>query len=296
MQDRFVVIAPKRGKRPHDVPVEPQPEGSAKDDPFSKDEAYETITHEVPDGDGGWLVRSIPNAFPALQTSNPNAYGTQEVVIETPEYGVGLSELSTEHVSHVLKTYAARCKAMTEDPKIKYVLAFKNRGGKAGASLRHAHSQIYGMGFVPPHIEKKLGRLRAFRDENGIDYYEHLFNEEENGPRHIWSDDRFLAFAPYASIYPYEAWLLPRRHVDNISLLDDGEIASLAEGLLMILKKLDEHGFAYNFYMHQTVDDDDEHFYLRVAPRTNTWAGVELGSRLIINPMSPEEAAAFYRS
>jgi len=34
---------------------------------------------------------------------------------------------------------------------------------------------------------------------------------------------------------------------------------------------------------------------LRIAPRQQTWGGVEVGSRLVINSVAPEDAAKFYR-
>ena len=295
VQDRFVLVAPKRGARPKDVVPELDPESDPSDDPFSKEETFETVLHEDLGADGG-VVRAIPNKFPAVSKDNPSAYGTQEVVVETPEFGIELAEFSVEQTCAVLRTYAARLRAISEDAKIRYILVFKNKGGKAGASLRHAHSQIFASEFVPPHIVRKAERLREFRRENGVDYYEHLFEQEEGGPRHIWSDERMLTFAPYASLYPYEAWIVPRRRVDNISLLSEEELGSLAAALHHVIQTLHAQNMPYNFYMHQTIEDDVEHFCLRVAPRVNTWAGVELGSRLIINTVSPEEAALFYRS
>ena len=72
--------------------------------------------------------------------------------------------------------------------------------------------------------------------------------------------------------------------------------ASLMQSLKMILQKLNSEQIPYNFYLHQAITDKYEHFYLRICPRRETWAGVEMGSRLIINPISPEKAAEFYRS
>ena len=47
--------------------------------------------------------------------------------------------------------------------------------------------------------------------------------------------------------------------------------------------------------VHQVIHDEDQHLYLKVIPRGSVWAGVEIGSGLIINPVSPEAAARFYR-
>ena len=88
---------------------------------------------------------------------------------------------------------------------------------------------------------------------------------------------------------------MPKKHLDNITVLDREEVASIAGSLKQIISKLNQHNIAYNMYLHQSILDKDEHFYIRVCPRRSTWAGVELGSRVIINSVSPESAAKFYR-
>ena len=65
--------------------------------------------------------------------------------------------------------------------------------------------------------------------------------------------------------------------------------------LKKILIKLDELGLSYNYFLHQVVSDHDQHFYLKIQPRENIWAGIELGSGLVVNSIPPEEAAKFYR-
>jgi UDPglucose--hexose-1-phosphate uridylyltransferase len=69
----------------------------------------------------------------------------------------------------------------------------------------------------------------------------------------------------------------------------------MAKMMKHIVMKLNEEKIPYNMFLHQSITDKDEHFYIRICPRRSTWAGVELGSRIIINTVSPEEAAEFYR-
>ncbi len=88
---------------------------------------------------------------------------------------------------------------------------------------------------------------------------------------------------------------MPWRRVDNISLLDQPEINEMAGYLKTILQRVNQEGLGYNFYLHQLVGDPFEHMYLRIAPRRDVWAGLELGSRLVVNTVPPEEAALFYR-
>jgi UDPglucose--hexose-1-phosphate uridylyltransferase len=207
-----------------------------------------------------------------------------------------LGELPVAQLDRLLKVYQHRTLAIGRLKKIEYILIFKNHGGKAGASLVHAHSQIFATGFVPPHIILKLKNVRAYKIEHGACYYCDTLKKEGRSPRKILTNRYVTAFAPYASSYPYEAWLMPNRHLDNLTRLNPTERQAFAQALHKILKKLNSIRVSYNFYLHQTLTDKDEHFYLRISPREQTWGGVEVGSRLIINSVAPEDAARFYRS
>ena len=97
-------------------------------------------------------------------------------------------------------------------------------------------------------------------------------------------------------MHNYEIWLMPKRHLDNITLLTFGEQKSLASALKKILKKINRLDLHYNYYFHQVINDKDQHLYLKITPRGSVWAGVEIGSGLIINPIAPEAAAKYYRT
>lgn len=296
IHDRYVIIAPKRSKRPHDVAAHREVPVKSKDCPFCQ----ETVIMSQPPlyqvgPDQWWEIKVIKNIFPVVSETTPKTYGTQEVVIETPHHNKEFAEFSENHILRLLRAYVDRTRELSKNKKMKYIMIFKNHGGKAGASLVHAHSQIFAAGFIPPHIVRKLTRARQYRIQNGICYYCHLIKKSMRGPRKIVSDKYMSAFTPYASTYNYEVWILPKRHVDNITLLEENELKSLAKFMKMIIKKVNKLQLPYNFYLHQSVTEKDEHLYLRICPRRDVWAGIEMGSRVIINTIAPEDAAKFYQ-
>ena len=113
--------------------------------------------------------------------------------------------------------------------------------------------------------------------------------------RKIFEDKFIAAFTPYASEYHYEAWIFPKRHLDNITKLNDEEFKSFAKALKIILLKLQKLDLSFNYFLHQVVSNRDQHLYLKIQPRDSVWAGIELGSGLVINSVPPEEAAEYYR-
>ena len=61
------------------------------------------------------------------------------------------------------------------------------------------------------------------------------------------------------------------------------------------LKRLKTLNVSYNYFIHYSPDSADLHFHLELAPRISNWAGFELSSGIVINTVSPEDAARFYR-
>jgi len=110
----------------------------------------------------------------------------------------------------------------------------------------------------------------------------------------IFEDQNVVAFTPYASRFPYEVWVFPLRHIQNFAELAQEEMHSMAAALKQILGKLRELNAPYNYYFHY----GNFHFHLEVVPRFSKvkWAGFEMSTGTIINPVTPEAAAEFYRS
>lgn len=297
IQDKYVIIAPRRSQRPNDVRM-PADQASKQ-----FDESCQFCPNKLKNSKGlyhlgpaaNWRVKVLANKFPAVTLNNPRAYGQQEVVIETPDHTRELEDLPLDHISDLLTVYADRTRAITKNKKIEYILIFKNNGGTAGASLQHAHSQIFATSFLPPHLSDKSQRQQAYKLEKGTCVYCDVIKKEKQGPRFVWQDKNVIAFTPYASMFNYEIWIMPKRHIDNITELTTAEKLSWAKILKHSLKKISQLNLPYNYYFHQVIHDEDQHLYMKIVPRGSVWAGVEVGSGLIINPIAPEEAAKFYR-
>lgn len=297
IQDKYVIIAPKRGKRPHDIekPVPTFKQSDGKTCVFCPSNLKAGKMTLTLDNRKNWKVAVFPNDFPAVSLNNPKAYGYQEVVVETPEHQPELDDLPISWIAKVLKAYALRTEAISKNKKIEYILIFKNNGSKAGASILHTHSQIFATDILPPDVYEELKLAKEYKLINRTCAYCDIIKREKKGPRKIYGDKYIIAFAPYASEFHYEAWVFTKRHLDNITKLNSDEFVSFAKILKKILLKLHFLDLSYNFFMHQVISDNDQHFYFKIQPRDSMWAGIELGSGIVINSVPPEEAAAYYR-
>ena len=298
IQERYVIIAPARRYRPQDLErthrLEPTQRTECAFCPERVDKLNKVIAtfknHQKP-----WLIKVIANKYPTVAPDNPKAYGRQEVIIETSDHIAEIEDLPTSQVAKIFEVYAERTRTISQDKKIEYLITFKNYGGAAGASLQHAHSQIFATEFLPPHLKDKSARVHDYKLKTGRCVYCDVIKKERRGPRRVFEDKNMIAFCPWAPVRNYEIWLMPKRHLDNITLLNHQEIASLAKFLKKVLKKINELNLPYNYYFHQVIHDEDQHLYLKITPRGSVWASVEIGAGLIVNPISPEEAAKFYR-
>lgn len=296
VQDKYVIIAPKRSKRPHDTekPVitnEPKKRISVFTPDKLKDEkALLTLGPE-----SNWKIKVLKNKYPAVSPSFPKAYGHHEVVVETPDPLPELEDLPIIQITKLFEAYAKRTKEISKDDRIEYILIFKNNGGRAGASLQHAHSQIFATEFLPPNLFDKSQKTQEYKLKTGRCVYCDVIKKEKKSMRAVYSDKHVVAFCPYASRHNYEIWVLPRRHLDNVTQLTHDEHIAWAKILKKILKKIGKLGLPYNYYFHQVINDEDQHFYMKIIPRGSVWAGVEIGSGVIINPIPPEEAAQYYK-
>ena len=178
---------------------------------------------------------------------------------------------------------------------VKHVILFKNEGGKAGASIAHTHSQIMALPILPPKVAAEAAAYNCYRLDKASCPYCDIIKEESNKSRIIWEDEYLFVLAPYASDSPYGAWFLPKRHIKQISDLTHKEKESFAGALKVVLGTLDEIGISYNYFIENAVNSEDYHMHIKLSPRPNVWAGLELGTGVIINPIPPEYAAKLYR-
>ncbi len=296
VQDKYVIIAPRRAGRPYAAGRSPEPAPAAAGScPFcprtALKEKYELIVGTPRD----WRFLVKKNRYSAVSVDDPKAYGVQEVVEETPDHDKHLDELPESAIAELFEVYAQRTRKLSADRRIEYILIFKNDGGPAGASLRHAHSQIFATAFIPPHLLDKSRKVFEYRLRQGTCPYCDIIGKELKGPRRVYADANVAVFTPYASQHNYELWILPRRHLDNVTDLNAAERLSWARALKRALAAVTRLGLPYNYYFHQVVHDTDQHLYMKITPRGSVWAGVEIGSGIVINPVSPEEAARYYR-
>jgi len=281
--DRWVIIAKGRGKRPQHFVQKPR---KVKEKvcffcPGNEDSTPPEIARV--EEKGKWIIRNFPNKFPATKW--------HEIIVETPNHDECLGDIGVEHIAKVLRMYSERQRAIEKSSRVKYVSIFKNSGEMGGASLPHSHTQLIGLTMIPPLVKDEV------RASKGDCSFCEVWKEEVKSSRLVYEDEYTAVFAPFASRFPFEAWMMPKRHIGSLDEMDKKEMVSFAGALKKVLSALNSslNYPPYNFVLHHAPEGKDLHFHLELLPRLSRFAGFEFGTGIVINTMPPELAAEHYR-
>ncbi|HLZ32548.1 MAG TPA: galactose-1-phosphate uridylyltransferase [Nitrospira sp.] len=318
---RWVIISTDRSGRPHDFVQQQVRQDSTALCPFCPGQerltpkeimAYRSQPSEA--NSPNWTVRVIPNKFPALQVEGElgreglglydrmNGIGAHEVIIETPVHKDSLADMPAKRIEDVLWAYRDRVIDLKKDLRLRYILIFKNHGAAAGATLGHSHSQLIALPVVPTSVVEEIDGCRNhYQQKERCIYCDILRQDLSEGDRVVAENPEFVCVTPFAPRFPFEMWILPKRHAGYFEEGHKQQFEFLATILSEALRRMDRvlSKPAYNFILHSSPLHekmaDFYHWHLEIIPKLTQVAGFEWGTGFYINPVSPEESAKFLR-
>jgi UDPglucose--hexose-1-phosphate uridylyltransferase len=305
--DRAIVAGERAGRPNAGLAVEPAAPIDPERDPFAPGHEGQTppeVWALRPDGGEpdtpGWVVRAVPNLYPALAPDAPDpdpsaapelytafpARGGHEVIVNAPDAVTSLADLPTEQVQRAVGAWRERMRAHAGAAHVHLIV---NERREAGASLPHTHAQLYALGFVPQLVARERERFGAYATRTmGGNLLADLVQAEVRGrDRIVAIDDEAVLMAPYGSRLPYQLMLAPRRSRPRFE--DDGPLGAslLHDGLRRLARRFGANP-PLNLWV-RTAPRDAEHFCWRidVVPRLTNVAGLELGTGVHLNIMAP---------
>jgi UDPglucose--hexose-1-phosphate uridylyltransferase len=312
---RWVIVATERARRPAAFidPVSQQTD--AHNCPFCKINEQPLLTK------GSVKVfKSGTPFFSDAQALNrqkhglyetSTSWGSHEVVIETPQHIANMADLPLEDVQKVFETYAQRMLVHRRDHSIRYVLAYKNYGVAAGSRpIGHARSQIMAVPVNPLRVKDKItGAKRYFDFHERCLFCDLIRQERKDSTRVILENREFLAITPFASRFPFEVWVIPKRHNCDFAQGITGNESQLAQIMkeLLLRFKVGLNDPAYNYMIHSApfeaggdykkypTIEEDYHWHIELIPRLTRVAGFERGTGFYINSIPPEKTAEYLR-
>jgi UDPglucose--hexose-1-phosphate uridylyltransferase len=178
-----------------------------------------------------------------------------------------------------------------------YLEVVQNWGAQAGARTNHLCLDLYDLPLIPHRIAEEVGGAARFVIREGECPWCRLVREEaRTRTRLVWEDEDSVAFAPWGSRSPFEVWVVPRVHAADFGQAGDADVRHTANALRNVLGRLGASldGPPYNLVLHTAPlrerVDATYHWHWEIHPRLREVAGLEIGTGLPVNPVSPEDA------
>lgn len=319
---RWVIISTDRVRRPTEFEALNRPLPALPLCPFCPGQEKQTPPEILAYRDNasepntpGWNLRVVPNKFPALQIEGDlgregiglydrmNGVGAHEVIIESPDHKTTLASLPEKRIEDVFWAYRDRILDLRKDTRLRYILIFKNHGPAAGATLEHTHSQLIALPIVPTNVLAEIEGCREhYQSKERCIYCDIIRQDTADRLRIVAENPEFVSIIPYAPRFPFEVWVLPKRHNSYFEEGQKFQFESLARIFADTLRRQDRvlSTPPYNFILHTSPLHEQTntfyHWHIEIIPKLTQVAGFEWGTGFYINPVLPEEAAEFLRN
>jgi UDPglucose--hexose-1-phosphate uridylyltransferase len=177
---------------------------------------------------------------PHFATPPVPAAGKCEVVCFTSNYDLSFKDLSHAQIRTVLEAWRDRTHELSQLPFIQHIAPFENRGEEVGVTLNHPHGQIYAYSYLPPKTARMLDVARNHYSHTGRVLLDDIIARElADEVRIIAQNSEWVAYVPYASRYPFEIHVAPRRSVADFVALDESASEAFAAIAKEVLQRLD---------------------------------------------------------
>lgn len=251
---------------------------------------------------------AFTNDYASLQEDTPEASmnlqdlivaksqsGSCRVICFSPRHDLTLPHLSTEDITALIDLWCDEFQTLSQNPKLKYILIFENKGEIMGCSNPHPHGQIWSSSDVPVEPQKESVEQTKYFDAKGRSLLaDYLMLELEKQERIVCSNEHFVALVPFWAIWPFETMIISRRQVQTILQFTKEEKQSLAALLKQLTIRYDnifKTSFPYSAGMHQApVNDGDHpawHWHMHFLPpllRSATIKKFMVGYEMLGNP------------
>lgn len=265
-----------------------------------------------------------PNKYPVMRVEGElkhfgdgvhesiSGIGAHEIVIDSPRHGLKLCEYTEEELFNLFFAFKVRVADLIKDVRFRYFAAFKNIGFEAGELINHPHAQIMAAPAVPSHIENMIMHADTYyKEKERCIFCDIIADERKNKSRVVLENYEYVALCPYASEYPFEVAIYPKKHEPFYSNSNENSIMQLADIVREIFSRMSVllDCPAVNIALRLTPPksgrpdlkgylehiEHSYHWHLELRPVITLRSGSEWGSGLTVNPLKPEEAAAYLR-
>jgi UDPglucose--hexose-1-phosphate uridylyltransferase len=310
-----VVVSPHRLQRPWQGRVET---ASGKASPHYDPGCYLCPGNERAGGLRNPSYTStyvFPNDFPAVlpDTAEQDVSegllraqalrGECRVMCFSPRHDLTLAQMSAPEIRGVVDAWAHQAAEL--GTRWRWVQIFENKGELMGCSNPHPHGQVWACDALPSEPARELRQQQSWYQSRGVPLLvEYAELEIRKSERVVVQTRHWAAVVPWWAVWPFEMLIVPLRHVQQLTQLDNAERDDLAVLLGDVLNRYDQlfqTSFPYSMGWHGAPTDNGDyaswqlhaHIYpplLRSASVRKFMVGYELLSEAQ-RDLTPEQAA-----
>jgi UDPglucose--hexose-1-phosphate uridylyltransferase len=314
----WILVSPHRSKRPWQGQVEKAPQD---DSPLYDPQCYLCPGNERAGGFKNPDYKEtfvFVNDFSSLLADAPageykdgelflakSERGICKVICFSPKHNLTIPEMEVADIRKVVDVWVNEYKEIGANDFINYVQIFENKGAIMGCSNPHPHGQIWSESEVPLEPYKEGIRQEDYYRNHGSTLLSDYLNRElERRERIIVENNSFVALVPFWATWPFEAMIISRRPIQNITQLTDNEkndFADIYKRLTVKYDNLFEVSFPYSAGIHQAPTDGKDHpewhVHMHFYPpllRSATVKKFMVGYEMLANPqrdITAEQAA-----
>jgi UDPglucose--hexose-1-phosphate uridylyltransferase len=242
-------------------------------------------------------ARELDRGIAQVPLADARSTGSWRTIVAPPQEHRALHAVGNAMIESLVGEARAAVADARNVGQTDYLVVVQNWGAQAGARTNHLCLDLYDLPQIPHRVAEELGGAARFLIREGECPFCRLVRDESRRPdRLVWEDDASVAFAPYASRSPFEVWIVPRGHEADFGRATAADVAATSEALRQVLSRLAASldGPPYNLVLHtaplREQVDVTYHWHWEIHPRLREIAGLELGTGLPVNPVSPEDA------
>ena len=197
--------------------------------------------------------------------------GICKVICYHPNHSLTLPLMEERDIEEVITLWQKEYTTLGSDPNINHVQIFENKGAIMGCSNPHPHGQIWAQRSIPQEVQKKVVRQKNYWEQNSSSLLGDYLQQERNAKeRIVLENESFVALVPYWAVWPFEAMIVPKRHITSIIELSHQEVldyASILKALTTRYDNLFETSFPYSAGIHQAPTDgkDNSHWHMHMS-------------------------------
>ena len=236
--------------------------------------------------------------------------GLCKVICFSPDHSLTIPDMEVEAIEKIIEVWQKEYLELGSHEFINHVQIFENKGAIMGCSNPHPHGQIWSQNSIPEEVKKKSIQQLNFWEKTGQSLLANYLDQElEEKERIVSENDHFVALVPFWAVWPYEAMIIPRRHMQNIGYLSSTEkyaFAAILKDLTQRFDKIFDTSFPYSSGIHQSPTDGkpypEWHFHMSFYPpllRSATVKKFMVGYEMFADPqrdITAEMAAKTLRS